>query len=188
MSTRPREGKSTTTIALAQTLARARRKVVLVDADLRSPSIHSAFGLKNIAGVSNLLSGGSDIDSVLHATAHEGLWVITAGPQPPNAADLLMGDRLSQLIKQLQDRFDHVIVDCPPVIGLADAPLVAAAVQAVVYAVESKSVPASMVRMALGRLNASHAHVLGGVLTMFEAKRSHLGYGYDYGYKYGDDR
>ncbi len=188
ISTRPREGKSTTTIALAQTLARARRKVVLVDADLRSPSIHSAFGLKNLAGVSNLLSGGSDIDAMLHATEHEGLMVITAGPQPPNAADLLMGDRLTQLVKQLQERFDHVIVDCPPVIGLADAPLVAAAVQAVVFAVESKSVPAGMARMALNRLNTAHAHVLGGVLTMFEAKRAHLGYGYDYGYQYGPGR
>ena len=188
ISTRPREGKSTTTIALAQTLARARRKVVLVDADLRSPSIHAAFGLKNIAGVSNLLSGSNDIDAVLQSTPHEGLSVITAGPQPPNAGDLLMGDRLTQLIKDLQERFDHVIVDCPPVIGLADAPLVASAVQAVVYVVEAKSVPAGMVRMALGRLNTAHAHVLGGVLTMFEAKGAHLGYGYDYGYQYGYEK
>ena len=184
ISTRPREGKSTTTIALAQTLARARRKVVLVDADLRSPSIHTAFGLKNVAGVSNLLSGSDDINGMLHKTEHDGLSVITAGPQPPNAADLLMGERLTRLIKELQERFDHVIVDCPPVIGLADAPLVAAAVQSVVYAVEARSVPAGMARMALGRLNHAHAHVLGGVLTMFEAKRSHLGYGYGYGYGY----
>ena len=184
ISTRPREGKSTTTIALAQTLARARRKVVLVDADLRSPSIHSALGLKNIAGVSNLLSGSDDIDSVLRGTDFEGLSVITAGPQPPNAADLLMGERLTRLIKDLQDRFDHVIVDCPPVIGLADAPLVASAVQAVVYVVEARSVPAGTVRTALGRLNTAHAHVLGGVLTMFEAKHAHLGYGYGYGYQY----
>ena len=188
ISTRPREGKSTTTIALAQTLARARRKVVLVDADLRSPSIHAAFGLRNIAGVSNLLSGSNDIDAVLRSTEHEGLSVITAGPQPPNAADLLMGDRLIQLIKDLEERFDHVIVDCPPVIGLADAPLVASSVQAVVFAVEAKSVPAGMVRMALARLNTAHANVLGGVLTMFEAKGAHLGYGYDYGYQYGYER
>ena len=186
ISTRPREGKSTTTIALAQTLARARRKIVLVDADLRSPSIHSAFGLKNIAGVSNLLSGSDDIDAVLQPSGYEGLSVITAGPQPPNAADLLMGERLTRLIKELQDRFDHVIVDCPPVIGLADAPLVASAVQSVVYAVEARSVPSGMVRSALGRLNGAHANVIGGVLTMFEAKRSHLGYGYGYGqYDYG---
>ena len=188
ISTRPREGKSTTTIALAQTLARARRKVVLVDADLRSPSIHTAFGLKNIAGVSNLLSGSDDIDAMVHASGHDGLSVITAGPQPPNAADLLMGERLTQLIKTLQERYDHVIVDCPPVIGLADAPLVAAAVQGVVYAVEAKSVPVGMARMALGRLNGAHANVLGGVLTMFEAKHALLGYGYDYGYQYGYGR
>ncbi len=158
--------------------------MVLVDADLRSPSIHSAFGLKNVAGVSNLLSGSDDIDGVMHGTEFENLTVITAGPQPPNAADLLMGDRLTRLIKDLQDRFDHVIVDCPPVIGLADAPLVASAVQAVVYVVEARSVPAGTVRTALSRLNTSQAHVLGGVLTMFEAKRAHLGYGHGYGYQY----
>ena len=185
ISTRPREGKSTTSIALAQSLARGRRRVVLVDADLRSPSIHSAFGLANTDGVSNFLAGADDLDAILHPTVHDGLFVMTAGPQPPNAADLLMGERLPLLIQRLKERFDHVIVDSPPVIGLADAPLVASAVDAVIYAVEARSTPASVVRTALGRLHTAHVPVLGAVLTKFEAKRAHLGYGYDYGYGYG---
>lgn len=184
ISTRPREGKSTTTIALAQSLTRARRKVVLVDCDLRSPSIHSAFDIRNEEGVSNFLAGADNLDKALHETEHQGLWIMTAGPQPPNAADLLTGERLSLLIEQLQDRFDHVIVDSPPMIGLADAPLVAAAVESVVYAVEARSIQAGTVRVALDRLTNARVNVLGAVLTKFEARRGVLGYGYDYGYGY----
>jgi polysaccharide biosynthesis transport protein len=184
ISTRPREGKSTTTVALAQSLARARRRVVLVDADLRSPSIHAAFGLKNGAGVSNFLSGAEDLDGALHQTEYEGLTVMTAGPQPPNAGDLLMGERLALLVKRLKERFDHVIVDSPPVIGLADAPLVAAAVDGVIYAVEARATPAGAVRTALSRLRTSQAHVLGAVLTKFEAKKGGQGFDYGYGFDY----
>ncbi len=187
-STRPREGKSTTAIALAQSLARAHRRVVLVDADLRSPSVHSAFGVSCDTGVSNFLAGADNLDQAIHATGHEGLSVMPAGPPPPNAADLLTGDRLRELVAKLQERFDHVIVDSPPVIGLADAPLVASAVEAVIYVVEARSIQAGVVRNGLNRLATGHANVLGAVLTKFEARRAHLGYGYGYGYDYGYGR
>jgi capsular exopolysaccharide synthesis family protein len=185
ISTRPEEGKSTTTIALARSLARNGRKVILIDADLRSPSIHRAFGLSNIHGVSNFLSGGDDLKEALQATDHPHLTIMTAGPQPPNAADLLTGERLSLLIDRLLERFDHVLVDSPPVIGLADAPLVAAAVEAVIYAIEARTIQLGTVRIGLGRLRTAHANILGAVLTKFEARRAHFGYGYDYGYGYG---
>lgn len=184
-STRPREGKSTTTVALAQSLVRARRKVVLVDADMRSPSVHSRFGLPNAVGLSNFLAGLDDLASALHPTGRDGLTIMTAGPQPPNAGDLLTGDRLPALIERLQEQFDHVIIDCPPVVGLADAPLVAASVEGVIYVVEAGSIQAGMVRMALGRLSAAQVNIVGTILTKLDAKRSHLGYGYGYGYGYG---
>jgi capsular exopolysaccharide synthesis family protein len=161
-STRPGEGKSTTAIALARSLARARRQVVLVDADLRSPSIHSAFGLQNISGVSDLLTGGGDCEAVLQRTEQKGLWVIAAGSEPANPVDLLIGEPLARLVKELRDRFDHVIIDGPSVIGRADASLIAAAVQGVVYAVEAGS-PAGAIRKGLGQLHG--APVVGGVLT-----------------------
>jgi capsular exopolysaccharide synthesis family protein len=188
ISTRPREGKSTTTIALAQSLTRAKRKVVLVDGDLRSPSIHSAFGIANEEGVSNFLAGADNLETALRETGHPGLWIMPAGPQPPNAADLLTGNRLPELVDYLQQRFDHVIVDSPPMIGLADAPLVASAVESVVYAVEARSIQAGTVRIALNRLKNARVQVLGAVLTKFEAKRGMLGYGYEYGYGYSYGR
>ena len=184
-STRPREGKSTTTIALARSLVRARRKVVLVDADMRSPSVHTRFGIANGAGVSNFLAGQDDLADSLHATDRDGLTIMTAGPPPPNAGDLLTGNRLPQLIERLQEQFDHVIIDCPPVIGLADAPLVAASVEGVIYVVEAGSIQAGMVRMALGRLSAAQVTIVGTILTKLDARRAPLGYGYDYGYGYG---
>ncbi len=172
-SARSREGVSTTAIALAQTLARAGRTVVLVDANLRSPSIHSAFGLANTAGLGDLLAGKAGIEAVLRTTRFEALSVITAGAQPANPADLLIGPALTPLVKGLQDRFDHVILDCPPVMDLADAPLIASTADGVICVVRATSTPAAKVRAALDRLR--HARVLGGVLNRHEASRAGLG-------------
>jgi polysaccharide biosynthesis transport protein len=185
-STRPSEGKSTTAFALAQSLARGKRKVALIDGDMRSPSVHGLFGLKNDRGVSNVLAGSDDVAAMLHPTAQEGLVVMTAGPQPPNAAELLSGERLGFLIAKLLETVDHVIVDSPPVMGLADAPLIASKVEGTIYAVESHGIRTSLVRVALGRLASANARLLGIVLTKFESKRAHYGYGYDYGYGYGE--
>jgi Mrp family chromosome partitioning ATPase len=116
------------------------------------------------------------------------LSVISAGPHPPNAADLLTGNRLAGLVEKLRDRFDHVIVDCSPVIGLADAPLVASAVEGVVFVVEARSIQAGAARRALQRLETAQANVFGIVLTKFEPRHAHLGYGYGYGFEYSYDR
>ena len=186
ISTRPREGKSITAIALAQSLARVHKRVALVDADMRSPSIHTAFGIANAAGLSNLLAGSDDLAGVLHETARDGLSILPAGPPPPNAAELLTGERLAAIVHRLLDGFDHVIVDSPPVMGLADAALVAASVDSVVFAVEARAVPAEAAQAALQRLRAGHARILGAVLTKFDARRDRAGHGYDglYGYGY----
>jgi succinoglycan biosynthesis transport protein ExoP len=170
LSTRPREGKSATAIALAKSLARARRQVVLIDANLRAPSIHAAFGLSDVSGVSALLAGSDDIEAVLRSTEQAGLSIITAGADPSNPADLLVGDRLAKLVRALQERFDHVLVDGPSVGGFADALLVASAVQSVLYVVQAEAAPTSVVRAALGRLNP--AQIAGGVLTMVKARRA----------------
>jgi capsular exopolysaccharide synthesis family protein len=185
-STRPREGKSITALALAQSLARTNRKVVLIDADLRAPSVHRYFSLDNDdPGVSNYLAGSDEVDGIIRETGRPLLSVITAGPHPPNAADLLTGPRLAELIKRLEERFDHVIVDSPPVIGLADAPLVGAAVDGIIFVVEARAVQAGAAMRALQRLETAQATVLGIVLTKFEPRQAHLGYGYGYGFDYG---
>lgn len=85
------------------------------------------------------------------------------------------------------ESYDHVVIDSPPVMGLADAPLIASKVEGVVYAVESHGIRSSMVETALARLQSANARVIGGVLTKFGARQAHYGYGYEYGYGYGCD-
>ena len=145
-------------------------------------------GTIRYAGVSNFLAGSDNIDEALRSSGRDGLMIMPAGPQPPNAAELLTGERLPLLIARLAERFDHVVVDSPPVIGLADAPLVAAAVEGVIFTVEARTIQAGMARIALGRLRAAQIRLLGVVLTKFEARRAHLGYGYGHGYEYGYGR
>ncbi|MBS0503464.1 MAG: polysaccharide biosynthesis tyrosine autokinase [Proteobacteria bacterium] len=184
-STRPAEGKSTTALALATTLARAHRKVILVDGDMRSPSVHHLGGVDHDNGLSNFLAGQDNLDSLTFPMSDLGFTAMSAGPIPPNAAELLTGNRLSLLISRLMETYDHVVIDSPPVMGLADAPLIASRVEGVIYAVESHGIRSSLVKTALGRLASANARIIGGVLTKFEARKAHYGYGYEYGYSYG---
>ena len=185
-STRAGEGKSTTAYALAKSLARARRRVILVDCDLRSPSVHQVMEMDNKIGTSNFLSGDDDLDRMIRPTTIEGLSIMPAGPQPPNAGELLSSARLEMLVEELGRRFDHVVVDSPPVLGLADAILIASRVEGVVYAVEANAVRRGMVQTAVRRLRQAGIKPIGVVFTKFNARKAQYGYGYDYGYGYGE--
>lgn len=184
-STRPAEGKSTTALAIATMLTRSHKKVILVDGDMRSPSVHHLGNVDHDWGLSNFLAGEDDISRLTFEMRDLGFTAMSAGPIPPNAAELLTGHRLQLLISTLLETFDHVVIDSPPVMGLADAPLIASRVEGVVYAVESHGIRSSLVKTALQRLLSANAHILGGVLTKFEARKAHYGYGYEYGYGYG---
>ncbi|RDS76758.1 exopolysaccharide biosynthesis protein [Alteriqipengyuania lutimaris] len=182
-STRPAEGKSTTSLALATVLARAKKRVILIDGDMRSPSVHHLGKVKNERGLSNFLTGDEQIEPLTFKIEDLGIDAMAAGPIPPNAAELLTGNRLSTLIDRLLETYDHVVIDSPPVMGLADAPLIASKVEGIVYAVESHGTRLNTVKMAVSRLEAANVRIFGAVLTKFEAKRSD--YGYEYGYTYG---
>jgi capsular exopolysaccharide synthesis family protein len=184
-SARPSEGKSTTAYALARQLSRTSRRVILVDGDMRSPSLHQMFGLPNERGLSNYLSGDDDLGAMIHAQPNKPA-ILLAGPMPPNAAELLTGDRIAKLLRELSSRFEHVIIDAPPVMGLADTPLIASMVEGVIFVVESHGTRTSLARVAVGRLRDSKARILGALLTKFQAQKAHYGYGYEYGYGYGD--
>lgn len=184
-STRSGEGKSTTAFATAFLLARTGRKVILVDADMRSPSVHHLLGVSNTTGLSNFLAGDDDLSALVRNTDKAGMSAMLAGPIPPNAAELLTGPRFQQLVEKLCEQYAHVIIDAPPVLGLADSPLIASKVEATIYTVESDGARASLVRAAIARLIAVNANLIGAVLTKFDPKKARLGYGYEYGYSYG---
>lgn len=185
-STRPGEGKSTTALALASLLARSRKRVALIDGDMRSPSVHQLMGIRHDRGLSTFLSGNANAHDLLVPIEDFGFSVMTAGPIPPNAAELLTGGRITQLLEELARDFDHVVIDAPPVLGLADVPLIAGRVDGVVYTVEAHSIRLGLVRAALQRLSASSSRILGVVVTKFEPRKVAKNADYTYSYTYGD--
>lgn len=186
-STRAAEGKSTTSFALATVLGRTGKSVLLVDADMRSPSMHSFVGQANAAGLSNILAGEDDWQKLLQPTPIRGLTLLSSGPMPPSAAELLSNDRMLTLVKRLTEQFDHVVVDAPPVLGLADAPLLAQAAEGCVFVVEADGVAVRGIKGSLARLQAARASILGVVLTKLKRRHAGYGYGYGYGYDYGSE-
>ena len=181
-STRPNEGKSTSAFALASVLASTGKRVVLIDGDMRNASLHRLLSVQNTAGLSNYLSGTDDVKSLVQGTNEFGFDSILAGPIPPNAAELLSSDRMREFVAKLQEIYDIVIVDAPPVLGLADIPLLATAVEGVVYTVEANGVKVRDLQSALRRVRDSRARIFGGIIT--KTTRQNSGYGYDYAYQY----
>ena len=187
-SSRPGEGKSTTSFALALNLARMGKRVLLVDGDLRNPSMHRVIGTDNESGLSNLLSGGGDIPSMMRPTTQsDNLMFIPCGPLPPNPAELLTGDVIFGFVQSALTQFDHVVIDGPPVLGFADAPLLASSVSGVIFVLESKVTRRGQARGALRRLLTGHGRLLGIVVSKFNSKAASYGnYDYSYDYNYGE--
>lgn len=183
-STRAAEGKSSTTLALAQNFARLGNSVLLIDGDLRKPAF--VTGIDDVRGLSNLLTNSDPIRSVALRTEHENLWLVPCGPLPPNPAELLASPRLKALLQEAASQFDMVIIDGPPVLGLADAPLLGAACRGVLMVVESGKTRTKAAVDAINRLNAAGSHIVGAVLTKYRHQAHGYGYGYSYEpYKYG---
>lgn len=182
-SGRPSEGKSTTAMAIARSFAHLGLRVLLVDSDLRNPSMHRLLSIENTKGLSNYLTGES-LDVLLQATEMPTLMVMPTGPLPPNPAELLAGPRIPQLLEEGRANFDLLVFDGPPVIGLADAPILASRIAGTLLVVEAGGARRSVVRIATRRLLQARARLLGVLLTKFNAKASSYGYGYGYSYAY----
>lgn len=183
-SSRPNEGKSLTSFGLAKTLAQQGRNVLLVDGDMRSPSIHHMLDRRSHPGLSNVLTSSS-LQETVQSTDVPNLSIIAAGPPPPSAAELLSSDRLKNVLASLAETFDHIIVDAPPVMGFADAPLIANQVEGVCFVIEAHGTNKSSARTAIARLRNAETVIFGAIVTKFDSKRALSAYGYDYGYGYG---
>lgn len=181
-STKSAEGKSSTALALAQNFARREKSVLLVDGDLRKPAFKAGT---DKVGLSKLLTTDDPVRGHVLETQHANLWLLPSGPVPPNPADLLSTGRMRKIIAEAEEQFDLVLVDGPPTLGLADAPLLASVAGNVLFVVESGSTRTRAAIEALNRLEATTAHVLGAALTKASTEAGY-GYGrYGYGYGYG---
>lgn len=179
-SAQPSEGKSSTALALAQNFARRGKSVLLVDADMRKPAFKTA---SEKVGVTQLLTTDEPIAEHVVPTQYEDLWLLPCGPLPPNPADLLSTGRFHQIIAESADKFELTIIDGPPTLGLADAPLLASMSANVLFVIESGKTRTSAAREALERLASSGARVLGAILTKATESGGYYGYrNYGYGY------
>lgn len=183
----PREGKTTSSINLGITFASTGRRVCLVDADLRRPSLHHAFGLPNDVGFSSLIHGEASIADVAQETPQEGLHVIPAGPRPPNPAEVLESPACLEVLDRLNEVYDLVIIDSPPVVAVTDAVVLSGDVDGVILVIKSFKVARDLVLQAKRQLTDVNARLIGVILNDFDIQRKSYGYYYYYTY-YGSDR
>jgi capsular exopolysaccharide synthesis family protein len=182
-STRASEGKSSTALALAQTLASLGASVLLVDADLRKPTFRGPSSTSQ--GLSSLLAGSEKVFDCIHPTQMERLFLLPSGPIPPNPAELLASGRFKEILDEALTRFDHIVIDSAPVLGLADAPMLASSVEGTLMVIEAGAIRRAAALNSVNRLRAADARLMGAILTKFNALK--VGYGYGYGYGYGED-
>jgi succinoglycan biosynthesis transport protein ExoP len=187
-SGRPAEGKSISAVALARILGLQGRSVVLLDADMRHSGLSKYIGKRSRQGLSNYLSGDDDWRRMIGRFSNWGFDILGSGKRPPNAAQLLATGRYGELIRQLGEAYDNVVIDGPPVLGLADAPLIASSADAVVMVMEANAGRLRAIAGALERLETSGATLAGALVTKLDERNSSYGYGYGYGYghAYGD--
>lgn len=187
-STGKSEGKSTTALALAISFAQLGGRVLLIDADMRKPVMHKFLSMSNQAGLSNYLAGHQALEHLLHASGIPGLTVMTAGPIPPSPVDLLTGPRFGELLDQLQAAdYQHIIIDGPPILGLADAVVLGNQVPSVLYVAQASSTRKSHIKDALRRLRLAGIVPRGVVLTKTSAQNNAY-YSYENYYGYGTEK
>ena len=186
-STTKNEGKSTTALALAINFAQLGGKVVLVDGDMRNPTVHKFLSLTNGQGLSNYLSGSHAEGQVARPTDIDNLWVVTGGPIPPSPVDLLTGPKLGELMDLLEAQgAQYIIIDGPPVLGLADAIVLGNQVPSLLYVAQASQTRKSHIKDAFRRLRGAGIVPRGVVLTKTTAQNTAY-YTYDNYYGYGVD-
>ncbi|MCP1198397.1 polysaccharide biosynthesis tyrosine autokinase [Notoacmeibacter sp. MSK16QG-6] len=171
-STEPSEGKSTIAHKLAQDFAALGVRTLLIDTDMRRPNQHRMFGTDNVIGLSNLLTGTLDqrgATKVFRQTENPNLRLMTAGTIPPNPVDLLVSSRMTKLITALDERFDLIIFDCPPVMGLSDAPVISRLAEGTILVVSQKQVLRKSAAHAAERIRRAGGQLVGAVFNKFDA-------------------
>ena len=183
-SSQPSEGKTTTAINTAFMLAQTGVEVLIIDCDLRRPRLHAHFNIANNKGLTNWLSGETDIDGMLQSyEAQPNLKLLTSGPVPPNPAELLGSDEMRKLLGTLSERFTHIVIDSPPAISFTDASILSTMADGVVLVVHGGKTSRAVARRAKQQLLDVGAHIFGIVLNNVKLESQEYYYsGYYSGY------
>lgn len=177
-SSGPGEGKSTNTANLAVVFAQQGKRVLLIDADLRKPTVHYTFRTENHVGLSNVLTRQLTLEEAVSTTAQEKLWVLSSGPIPPNPSELLGSKNMQVLLEQAKEEYDVIVIDSPPVLAVTDAQILANLADGVVLVVSSGKTERDSAKKAKELLESAQAKILGVVLNNKKAEESHYYYYY----------
>ncbi|MDM7454746.1 CpsD/CapB family tyrosine-protein kinase [Lacticaseibacillus paracasei] len=175
------EGKSTVAANVAVTWAQAGKKVLLIDCDLRRPTVHATFRTLNLEGVTSILTGKTKADEVVENTFVNDLSIITSGPVPPNPSELLNSKRMGALLDWAREHYDIIVLDAPPVLAVSDVQVLVPKTDGVVVVANMGKTLKGDMRRTVEVLNLAQAKILGSVERV-RAKHGDKGYGYGYGY------
>lgn len=179
----PNEGKSTIIANLAVVLTQAGKSVLLIDCDMRNPTVHKNFNLSNKVGLSSCISMGTALSDAVQKTSIEGLYALTGGVIPPNPSELLGSEQMKNVLQRAKEQYDYVLIDTPPVMPVTDALIVSRFVDGMILVIASAEVKVEMARDVKNQLVNAGANILGVVLN--KVRSEHHGYGYGYYYYYG---
>ena len=181
----PNEGKSMTVANLAVVLTQAGKSVLLMDCDMRNPTVHKNFNLSNKVGLSSCISMGTAVADAVQATGIEGLDALTAGVIPPNPSELLGSERMQNILQRAKEEYDYVLIDTPPVLPVTDSLVLGRMVDGLILVIDSGEIKVEMAREVKNQLVHAGANILGVVLN--KVRSEHNGYGYGYYYYYGHE-
>ena len=175
------EGKTTTVSNLAVSFANLNKKILLIDCDLRNPSIHKMFRLNNIYGLTDILAKDRAVDKCIQETELENLYVLTAGAIPPNPAEILSSEKMKNLIEDLKNIYDYIFIDTPPIGLVTDAGVLSSFTDGVVLVVKSESVEKKYLEETKKKLDAVDARILGAILNSYKSEQKDYNYYSYYG-------
>ncbi|MEM8731894.1 MAG: polysaccharide biosynthesis tyrosine autokinase, partial [Pseudomonadota bacterium] len=183
-SSLPAEGKSTTCMLLAEMSTLMGKKAIIVDCDIRRPTLHKTFNVKNEHDIISVLDGSAELEEVIYKDPESDLHVLPAVQSAPQAADILSSQRFADLVQALAERYDIVLLDSPPILLVSDASVVGNHADAAIYAVHWDKTPREAATRGLKQLRDLGIHVNGVVLTLVDRKRQSQYSYYRYGYSY----
>lgn len=181
-SSEPGEGKSTTIANLGVVLAQQQKRVLIIDSDLRKPTVHFTFQLPNKTGLTNVLTRQLDFDSTVLETAVPFLEVLPSGPLPPNPSEILASRSMGELIKELEQIYDYILLDAPPVNVVTDPQIISKLADGVILVIRSGKTEEESAKLAVEKLKKVEANIIGSILNDKETKDTH------YYYYYGETR